>query len=195
MLARLPGTKREAVRSAAAWRRDPSPSFLSGLRLSRSSLRQALDRIPGVLHIAAHIVEHPSSQGQVMIGLGLQDTGTPDFLTPAEIATWNHSTPLVTLSGCGSGRGKAFPGLGLFGLTRAWLLSGAQAVVASYWPVADDDGQLVTAMYGHLAAGDSDASPASVAEALRQAQLGALRSGGTRAHPAHWSAFFVMGRE
>jgi tetratricopeptide (TPR) repeat protein len=193
-LPRIPGTSREAIHVSRAWTLDSEPVVLTGFGSNRERIRASLESSPAVLHIAAHVVSDAAAPDQVMVALGLQENGEADYLTPAEIAAWQRSARLVALSGCASGRGLSHPGLGLFGLARAWLLSGAQSVVASYWPVADDDGRLLAAMYGRLSSEDGDASPAGAAEALRQAQIRALRSGGSRAHPAHWAAFFVMGK-
>jgi len=157
----------------------------------RSLLYQGL----GVLHIAAHVLPHPRSPDQVMIALGLQESGQPDLLTPADIASWRKPVGLVTLSGCSSGSGVAFPGLGIFGLTRAWLVSGASVVVASHWPIPDDDGQLLSAMYAELGTRSGPMTALEVAQCLRTAQQRMRSAGGWRSSPSYWAAFFVAGKD
>ena len=80
---------------------------------------------------------------------------------------------------------------GLLGLTRAWLSAGARSVVASRWPTPDEDGALFQAFYGDLRKHSREGS----AEALRAAQIEMLRSGGWRARPRYWGAYFVVGNE
>lgn len=118
-----------------------------------------------------------------------------DVLAPAEISSSRQAAALVTLSGCGSGRGEALPGLGLFGLSRAWLLAGAEAVVASHWPIADDSGELLAVMYEELSKGAGPVTASAVATSLQRAQQRMLEHGGWRAEPAYWAAFAVFGKD
>jgi CHAT domain-containing protein/tetratricopeptide (TPR) repeat protein len=95
---------------------------------------------------------------------------------------------LVTLSACETGLGKEFNGEGLVGLTRAFQFAGARSVVASLWSVADDStAQLMLRFYGHLRGGKSKD------EALRLAQLEAIRAKSPWSHPFHWAAFQLFG--
>lgn len=192
-LSRLPGTAREIEACARAWARDPRPELVEGAQVNRERVMRLLDSRPAVLHLAAHVLPHPQFRDQVMVALGLQPSGDADYLMPADIVARPRPTGLVTLSGCGSGSGVALPGLGLFGLTRAWLVSGAGAVAATYWPITDDRGELLAAMYRELS-GDGEILPARVAEALRLAQLRMLDSEGWRSEPAYWAAFLVVGK-
>jgi CHAT domain-containing protein len=194
-LARLPGTAREIRYCARAWGRDQSPVLLTGEAVTRERVSELLAERPAILHLAAHVMPHPEVPDQVMIALGLQPSGIGDYLSPSEIAVQRHHIGLVTLSGCGSGSGLALPGLGLFGLTRAWLLAGASAVVASHWPIADDSGELLSAMYEELRRNPGPITGSAVSEALRAAQLRMARSGGWRSDPAYWAAFAVVGKD
>ena len=106
-----------------------------------------------------------------------------------------RSFGLVTLSGCSSGAGASYSGLGLFGLTRAWLRSGTSTVVASHWPMPDGDGQLLSRMYSHLQSTGPESHPIDVAQALRAAQKEMRSAGGWRSRPAYWAGFFVVGKE
>jgi CHAT domain-containing protein len=194
-LARLPGTGREAAVCARAWSLDPHPTILRGAQVNRASVLDAIARRPAVLHMAAHVLPHPRSPDQVLIALGLQPDGTADYLSPADIAAAKTPVGLVTLSGCGSASGVALPGLGLFGLTRAWLVSGASAVVATHWPIADDSGEMLAVMYGVLGTNLGHITASEVAKALQTAQIRMAESSGWRADPAYWSAFTVAGKD
>lgn len=95
---------------------------------------------------------------------------------------------LVTLSACETALGEEFGGEGLIGLTRAFQFAGARSVVASLWSIADNSTeQLMVNFYRHLRAGRTKD------EALRSAQLAAIRSQSTHSHPFHWAAFQVFG--
>jgi CHAT domain-containing protein len=81
------------------------------------------------------------------------------------------------------------------GLTRAWLISGATAVAATYWPINDDRGDLFSRMYADIAnSSASGITAAKVAEALQAAQISALRSGTARSRPSNWAAVFIAGK-
>ena len=122
--------------------------------------------------------------------LSLNSSGRAESLDPAEISRWRVDARLVVLSGCYSSAGAVLPGSGLLGLTRAWLAAGAHNVLASHWDVPDDGGPLFAAFYRNL--GQTGSTPAS---ALRAAQMEMVASGGWRANPRYWAAYFVMGKE
>ena len=140
-LARLVNTRQEVLTLSQSWTADRKPTLLFGESFNRTALERALGIEPAIVHIAAHVVRSETDASNVLIGIGLNSTGVPDFLTPADIASQPVRVGLVSINGCSSGSGAALPGSGLIGLTRAWLLAGATAVAATYWPVNDDRGE------------------------------------------------------
>ena len=194
-LQRLPATRSELEMCSRAWGGDSGAALLIGPGVGRAGIESLVAKNPRVLHIGTHVIRHPQAPDQVMIALGLKADGEAEFLTPAEIVRWRSPLGLVTLSGCGSGGGESRPGLGLFGLTRAWLVAGAESVVSSYWPIPDDDGQMLAAMYEELRSKGGGTNPTEVAAALQKAQARMRASGGWRTHPFYWAAFFVVGKE
>jgi len=193
-LPRLPATWAEIQACARAWSSSQPALLLEGAQTRREYLTRILASRPAVIHFATHVVQ-TRQKDQSMIAIGLDREGEADYLTTSEISASRYEAGLVVLSGCGSGLGKALPGAGLFGLTRAWLLAGARTVAATGWPIADDAGPLMQAFYSHYRAGASGLNSASAAEALQAGQIDMLRAGGWRAKPVYWAAFFLTGRD
>jgi CHAT domain-containing protein len=187
-LPRLVASAAELEACARAWK--GSHVLLEGASASRSSIEQQFERHPAVVHFATHFLPSAEAEPQGMIALSLTDSGTADVLRPAEIARWHSGAELVVLSGCNSAAGAALPGTGLLGLNRAWLAAGAQNVISSHWAVPDESGSLFVSLYRNLSA-----YRLSAAQALRAAQLEMLRTGGWRARPEYWGAYFAMGKE
>jgi CHAT domain-containing protein len=121
--------------------------------------------------------------------LSISGTGAEELLGPAEIGGWNAESGVVVLSGCSSGVAVALPGAGLMGMTRAWLMAGAGAVIATKWPTPDDVGVFFRRFYKELQRSEFY-DPAG---ALRAAQIETLRSNDWRSHPAFWASYFAMG--
>jgi CHAT domain-containing protein len=95
------------------------------------------------------------------------------------------ATELVVLSACETGLGRVHAGEGVFGLRRAFVLSGAQTLVMSLWKVPDDQTrELMEDFYTRLLAGEGRA------EALRQAQLATMAK---YSEPFYWGAFICQG--
>jgi len=94
-------------------------------------------------------------------------------------------TDLVVLSACETGVGEVLSGEGVFGLKRAFILSGARAVVLSLWSVPSaETRELMTTFYNLMADGKSKA------EALRQAKLEMAKE---KPNPFYWGAFVLIG--
>jgi CHAT domain-containing protein len=90
------------------------------------------------------------------------------------------------MTGCATATGDILPGIGLLGLSQAWMMAGARAVLATNWPVPDANGDLIPAFYQNLRG-------TSAAEALRRSQAELIHSGTWQASPSYWAAFQVIG--
>ena len=107
------------------------------------------------------------------------------WLLADELADLRLSASWVGLSACQTARALVRPGEEWFGLARSFLLSGARAVLASQWDIADEAAaRLMVDLYGRVAEGES------LARALSQAQAASLH-GGTR--PLEWAGFQILG--
>jgi CHAT domain-containing protein len=189
-LPRLPGTRQE-IESCAREYSAPYRLLFSGPECSRRGLERGLSVNPAVIHLAAHVVPEKNGQ-QGMILLSGSPPGQIDALTVRDIAALRVPGSLVVMSGCGSGRGRVLTGAGWLGLGRAWLSAGARGVVASHWPVADDNGALFQRFYQYLH--HSQAASASPAEALRRARADLIESRSATADPKYWAAYEFIGR-
>jgi CHAT domain-containing protein len=175
----------------------PRRLLLTGMNANVRELYAALAMHPSIVHFAAHVIPNPKAQDRAYIALSLDPDGAPELLSTSDVAHMKVDDALVVLSGCESARGAAVPGSGLIGLVRAWLMSGAAAVIASQWPVPDDRGVIFETFYRELR--KETALPAqspvqSAAEALRRAQLEMLRTNSWRAQPKYWATYLITGR-
>lgn len=192
-LPRLVSSTYELMSSAATWNSQTRPLLLTGSNASRERLLPALREKPAVIHIAAHVLYPKGNPGEALIDLGLSPNGTPEVLTTEDLTRLRVDGALVVLSGCSSAAANAVRGAGIMGLTRAWLLAGARAVVGSRWSVQDDTGDLFRSFYAHLAS--SEGGNRRIGSALRQAQLQMLRSHTWRSDPRYWGAFYLLTKE
>jgi len=94
-------------------------------------------------------------------------------------------TDLVVLSACETGVGEVQTGEGVFGLKRAFLLSGAKTVVMSLWSVPSrETTKMMGSFYEKWSKGQTKA------EALREAKLELMKE---NPNPFFWGAFVMVG--
>jgi CHAT domain-containing protein len=189
-LNRLVSSSRELQRSSASWQTAPGVAqpiqILEGTAARRDNFLHALNTAPSTIHLATHVLTSSTERGQAFLAFSLNADGHPDLLSAADIGMLHAPGALIVMTGCATGTGKPRVGAGLLGLTRAWMMAGARAVVATSWPVPDADGDLIPAFYQNLSA-----NPA--AEALRRSQMQLIHSGTWQASPSYWAAFQVTG--
>jgi CHAT domain-containing protein/tetratricopeptide (TPR) repeat protein len=138
------------------------------------------------VHFAAHGILGLDEGRQPSLVLSLVgNTGEDGFLQMDEVLDLKLNADLVVLSACQSGQGRLHNGEGVRGLARAFLYAGSRGVLCSLWSVADEEtSRLMTDVYRSLKGG----RPAP--DALREAQLAAIRSGKA---PYHWAPFILIG--
>jgi CHAT domain-containing protein len=194
-LSRLPGSKSEVESCARAWGAAGLPQSVSlGALVTHDRISEALAGSPAVLHLATHVIPSPGEPGSLALAFGLTQGGQMELMSTRETCRYRANVGLVTLSGCASGSGPVRDGAGLMGLTRSWLLAGARSVVASYWPVPDEDGRLFRSFYAELASEWARQGRFCPAGALQKSQLTMLRSRGFHGEPRHWAAYFTVSR-
>jgi len=141
-------------------------------------------RVPshGVVHIAGHALADDRRPWESKIFLA--PTPQRTALTVSDIGTLRlQPGSLVILSACSTAAGTVFRGEGVISLARPFLAAGASAVLASLWPVRDDDAERVmVAVHRELARG------ASLAAALATVQRAEIQ-----ARPDRWPPWMVLG--
>ncbi|MBV9404360.1 MAG: CHAT domain-containing protein [Acidobacteriaceae bacterium] len=193
-LGRLAGSDRE-IHAAAAKSGLPDVELLAGSEANGAALRKALARTPRILHFAVHVVSPNGQPDQAALALSLTKDNLPELLTRETIASYHVPGSLVVLSGCSSGQGTTLPSAGLIGLSRAWLLAGADAVVVTSWPTVDDSGRFFSAFYSHLQTIKTGSLASRASIALQQTKLEMLRSSGYRSTAAYWAAYSIVSKE
>jgi CHAT domain-containing protein len=153
------------------------PSFLTSLNKA------------AVFHYAGHSATDAVDPLRSSILLDGNRPG-PNSVTAVDISQQRLSNnALVILSSCDSSVGNSRDGIGVRGLTSAFLIAGAGSVVGSLWPVeASSTADLMIRFHQAYAK-----SGLPVAKALREAQLSFLKTFPERSNPYYWSGFVVTG--
>ncbi len=186
-LNRLVGSASEIRSSARSWTvGSGTVDLLQGADARREKFLGLLANHPSVIHLATHVLTPPEQRGQAFIAFGLNPAASTEFLTTFDVAMLHVPGALVVMTGCDTGAGEIREGPGLLGLTRAWQMAGAAAVLATEWAVKDSTGEIFTSFYRHL----RDESPA---EALHRSQMEMIDSGTWRAEPRYWASYQVTG--
>jgi CHAT domain-containing protein len=185
--ASLPGSRDEARAIGKLY--GPDASMLVGPAATQQAFTTAVAG-RSVIHLATYGVlnRHNPSFSFVAFAPRPGDDGR---LTVTDVLGLSFRARLVVLSACetalGSGASADVPaGDDWVGLVRAFLVAGADNVMASLWPIEDRATSLIVPqVYAGLQRGD-------VTAALAAAQRAALRDPATSA-PRHWAALVVVG--
>lgn len=198
-LARLISSERE-LQHASRNTGFSQVELLTGAGATPQVLREKLQAPPEVLHFAVHVISPQGVDGtqgeEAGLALTLGQDGLPQLLTKEFISTLRVPGTLVVLSGCASQQGKALPSAGLLGLSRAWLLAGASAVLVTAWPMPDDSGQFFSSFYGHLQGQPKTSNLARRAAAALQATQNEMQhSTDYMSGSPYWAAYSLISKE
>jgi len=203
----LPGTKTEIekidqILKVAGW----SSSVYTEEKASERNLKEL--KTSTLIHIATHgfFIESADDEKQVIMSSTGQyenplllsglifsdvtsslDPNNDGLLTAYEVKNMDFSgTDLVTLSACETGSGEIMNGEGVYGLQRAFLLSGAKNILMSLWKVDDQATQeLMVLFYQKILSGQSKT------DALRSAQSELMKK---YPEPYFWGSFVLIGK-
>lgn len=154
---------------------------------SVSQLKSSLKDLEGrlaILHLAGHGVfwdEVPYRTGLVL--------ANNELLTLDDVHHLQVPADLVIVSACASGKGKPMPGEGSLNLVRAFFLAGAHRVLASNWPVLDDQTVDFVVTFSRKVRQEN----IPVARALQETKLERIRNEGKLVHPYYWAPFVLWG--
>jgi CHAT domain-containing protein/tetratricopeptide (TPR) repeat protein len=188
----LPHADREARRVARMFDRS---LLLTGHDATERSLKASPLESATIVHLAAHshaderearrsfIVLNPAA-GADSLG-GVVEDG---LLQWHEIASLRLGASLVSLASCRSAGGVLAVGEGITGLSQAFLFAGASCVLAAQTDVPDwYASRFMEQFYDRLRRG------ATIASALRDVQLAALRGSDPAVSPVWCASFLVVG--
>lgn len=163
----------------------PGARTFGGVQADTAALRSAFRR-GGIAHFAGHAVFDDARPERSF----LVAAGSPGRLTAAEIERMQlEGLRLVVLSACQTSRAQAGRSGGFAGLAGAFLAAGAGGVIGSQWSVDDAHTRALMERFHRAYRTTGDA-----ARALRQAQLGMLRSSNPSLRsPAAWAGFRYVG--
>ena len=158
---------------------------LSGVDASESTLKNTPLGTFGIVDLVTHAVvdEEQPERSAILLAPGSEDED--GFLQVREIPDLDLDGQLVILSSCRSSSGRILGGEGAQSLARAFLEAGAGAVLASLWPLEDEEASVLFSSFSKaLGRGRS------VAGALSVAQRDAIDAG---MPTAAWAGLVVLG--
>ncbi len=158
---------------------------LTGERASEAALKGLDLGQFRVVHLAAHALVDERNPDRSAVLLAAGSPTEDGLLQYREIAELNLAGPIVILSACRSGSGPVVGGDGVLGLAQAFFLAGSKTVVASLWPLRDDE---AAALVGRFAAALGEGR--TVTAALAEAQRAMIDRG---APVAAWAGVVVLG--
>jgi hypothetical protein len=108
-------------------------------RASEDALKKADLSRYGILHFAAHAVADEENPDRSAVVLSPGNESEDGLLQVREIGELDLDGRIVVLSACRTAAGRTMNGEGVQSLARAFFRAGAHAVVASRWPLRDDE--------------------------------------------------------
>lgn len=188
-LAPLQWARKEIENIASVFPSDKVRKYV-GEQSTEDALKHEALRKYNLIHFATHgwSDEEEPSRSCIVFALG-PEVENDGFLEVPEIMELDLDCDLVVLSACRTGRGKLYSGEGVVGLSRAFLIAGSRAVVASLWDVNDaSTGLFMKDFYEHVAKNESYTA------ALKKAKLEMLQRGKEKRHPYYWGPFVLIGK-
>jgi len=164
---------------------DGDSLVLSGTGASERALKEIPLGEFGIIDLVTHAVvdEEQPERSAILLAPGSDDED--GFLQVREIPDLALDGQLVILSSCRSSSGRILGGEGAQSLARAFLEAGAGAVLASLWPLEDEEASVLFSSFSKaLGRGQC------VAGALSAAQLEAIEAG---MPAASWAGLVILG--
>jgi CHAT domain-containing protein len=161
-------------------------TLLLGTDADRATVETLAEK-HGILHLATHGIAYADDPLASFVALAKSQHGD-GLLTARETLFLSLPADLVALSACQTGLGRV-SGDGMIGLSRAFLVAGARAVLVSQWNISDEaTAALMTAFYRGYLEWDNKAF------ALQYA-MQSLHANSEYEPPRYWAPFVVIGAE
>lgn len=141
-----------------------------------------------VLHLSLHGLVDTDDPSRSCI---IFDDSKNDFLlSPPDLYKNRLKTKLVLLSACHSANGKIYNGEGVQGMSKAFLLAGAQNVFSSLWNASEGSSLDITQSFLELT---KQGFPFDLA--LQKAKLNYFNEAPpSQRHPYYWANFILLGK-
>ncbi len=188
----LPDAEVEVQKLAEVFGADRS-KVLTGIAADEQSFKRLAANFSH-LHLATHGVlenRHPL-YSYLLLAKPAGDESEDGLLEAREIMQLDLRADLAVLSACDTGRGKIGAGEGVIGMSWAFFAAGCRATVVSQWPVDSASASASMIHFYEALMSKNAKSPATKAEALRQAALKRMREKGFD-HPYFWAGFVMVG--
>lgn len=143
-----------------------------------------------IMHFAMHsYAQGASNENAYLLLENTKNSTISNKLYDYEISQIRSSSPMVTLSSCESGLGKYYSGEGMMSLSRSFLISGAESVINTYWPINDkSSSMIITEYYRNLKRGRSKS------KAMQHSKMTYLKNASpTLQHPYYWAGYRIWG--
>jgi CHAT domain-containing protein len=183
-LAPLPWARREARAIARTLGLD-SRHVLEGSAATEHVLKAGSLGGFAVLHLAAHARADEAYPDRSAVFLAAGHATEDGWLQPREISRLDLRGRLVVLSACESADGRVLSGEGPLSLARAFFAAGASGVIATRWPLRDDDAAFMMERFYRALGSGADAGAA-----LRRTRHDAIDAG---LPAAAWAGVALLG--
>lgn len=188
----LPEAEQEVSAIAKSFDEKDSRVFI-GRDASEKSFK-TLAPTYSMIHLATHgvIDNRQPLYSHLLLTKTEGDPENDGRLEARQIMEMNLNADLAVLSACETANGKIAPGEGVIGMSWAFFVGGARAVVVTQWKVnSASTSQMMSNFYNNLNPSKGKSNP-SKAKALREATLALIRGQNYR-HPFYWAGFVTVG--
>ncbi|PRX54949.1 CHAT domain-containing protein [Flagellimonas meridianipacifica] len=140
-----------------------------------------------IIHLSLHgLVDFDDPYRSAVI---FDDSEEVYLLSPQDLYKNRLNAELVLLSACHSASGKIYQGEGVQGMSKAFLLGGAQNILSSLWNATETSSLLLTNSFlKNIKTGEATDI------ALQKAKLNYLETATpSQQHPYYWANFIILG--
>jgi len=191
----LKHSRREIERISSYFSKDRVSLFL-GATAREAVLKGKVLLQHRIIHLAAHALVDGDTPllSSIILNAGAGEDG---YFRAFEISETRINADLVVLSACRTLRGKLVIGEGVFGLVRAFIYAGANAVLATAWEVRDRFSAAFMDRFYRAHVRESMSRDRALQKAKLSAVQGKMDLPGsdpeTYAHPYYWAPYVLFG--